>query len=226
SIMGASAALAGYDKAQRGGGGGWIDISQYETGLHFMSGALLNYHRDGVVAGRRGNRDDEAAPHNAYRCRDGKWLALSCWSDEEFHELARTLGAPDMADDPRFSTEPKRRDSIKALDDKLAKVMALRDASTTAGELQKAGLAAYPVNDIADLLEDTQLASRDMWRVREHGEIGPQTYGFPGFDLSLTPGEITGAAPLLGGDNDHVFRDLLGLGDDEYEAYARAGAFD
>jgi hypothetical protein len=38
----------------------------------------------------------------------------------------------------------------------------------------------------------------------------------PAFDLSLTPGDIRHAAPLLGGDNDIVFREFLGL--TEYEA--------
>jgi crotonobetainyl-CoA:carnitine CoA-transferase CaiB-like acyl-CoA transferase len=47
----------------------------------------------------------------------------------------------------------------------------------------------------------------------------------PGFDLSLTPGDISQAAPLLGGDNDVVFKDFLGLSEDEFEAYAAKEAF-
>jgi len=226
SIMGASAALAGYDWARRKRKGGWIDISQYETGLHFIAGALLDYHRDGIVANRRGNHDDDAVPHNAYRCKSGKWLALSCWSDAEFRTLTQVLEQPDLASDARFATAAKRQDFTATLDAELANVLAEREAEATAEILQKAGLTAYPVNDIADLMDDSQLASRNYWRVREHGEIGPQTYGFPGFNLSQTPGDITRAAPLLGVDNEFVFRQLLGLGDDEYATSVRAGAFD
>jgi len=56
--------------------------------------------------------------------------------------------------------------------------------------------------------------------------IGDQAYCFPAFDLSETPGEVTRAAPTLGADNDHVFRELLGLSADEFAAYAAGGAFD
>ena len=41
----------------------------------------------------------------------------------------------------------------------------------------------------------------------------------------MTPGEITRAAPLLGGDNDTVFKEILGMTDDEFEAYAERDAF-
>jgi crotonobetainyl-CoA:carnitine CoA-transferase CaiB-like acyl-CoA transferase len=55
--------------------------------------------------------------------------------------------------------------------------------------------------------------------------IGDQAYCFPAFDLSETPGDITGAAPLLGQHNERVCRDLLGMGAEEYAAYQEAGAF-
>ncbi len=47
----------------------------------------------------------------------------------------------------------------------------------------------------------------------------------PGFDLSATPGDIAHAAPVLGGDNEVVFKDFLGLSEDEFNAYAAKGAF-
>ena len=65
------------------------------------------------------------------------------------------------------------------------------------------------MNDIADLFSDPQLHARQNWRRRNHAVIGDQAYGFPGFDLSRTPGDITKAAPLLGGDNEFVFENML-----------------
>ncbi len=40
----------------------------------------------------------------------------------------------------------------------------------------------------------------------------------PGFDLSSAPGDISHAAPLLGGDNEQVFIDFLGLSEKDYDA--------
>jgi len=210
SVMGCSAALAALDQRRRTGKGTWIDISQYECGLHFMAGALLAYHRDGILTDRQGNRDPEAAPHGAYLCRDDCWLALSCWSNAEFQQLAEVLEYPELAGDERFATIANRHDNAEALDECLADCLRNRDAANTAEQLQLAGVGAYPVNTISDLFSDPQLAARRTWRRRKHEEIGEQAYLMPAFDLSSTPGDISHAAPLLGADNDVVLGEFLG----------------
>lgn len=224
SLMACTAILAALDHKRRSGDGCWIDLSQYECGVHFMAGAIFSYHRDGTITERNGNRDPLAAPHNAYRCRDDRWLALSCRTDAEFAELARVLDCGPLAKDPRFSIPASRQDNLQALDAVIADRLGARDAEETALALQEAGVAAYPVNNVADLFSDPQLVERRSWRPRKHGEIGEQNYLMPGFDLSSTPGDVTRAAPLLGGDNRFVFEDLLGLDRQELDAYEKAGA--
>jgi len=225
SVMSTSAVLAALDRRRRTGQGAEIDISQYESGLHFMASALFANHRDGIVAARRGNHDSEAVPHGAYPCLDDRWVVFSCRSDDEFATLARCLGQAALAEDPRFKAVENRRRNVEDLDRVLGEHCRELDSEAVAASLQAVGIAAYPVNTIADLFEDPQLRERRTWRRRLHGEIGEQAYVFPGFDLAMTPGEITRAAPLLGGDNDTVFKEILGMTDDEFEAYAERDAF-
>jgi len=224
SLMACAAILAALDRKRHTGKGCWIDLSQYECGVQFMAGAMFGYHRDGTIAGRNANRDRVAAPHNAYQCENDRWLALSCHTDSEFAALTRVLGCPDLADDPRFSGVADRHENLRALDAAIGAKMVSRDAEATAVALQEAGVAAYPVNTVADLFADPQLNARRSWRPREHGEIGEQNYLMPGFDLSSTRGDVTRAAPLLGGDNRIVFEDLLGLDRQELDAYVTQGA--
>ncbi len=47
----------------------------------------------------------------------------------------------------------------------------------------------------------------------------------PGFDLASTPGDVSRPAPVLGGDNGIVFRDFVGLTEDEFQAYTAREAF-
>lgn len=225
SIMGCSAALAALDRSRRSGEGTWIDISQYECGLHFMAAALYSYYRDGVIADRCGNADADAAPHGAYQCRGEHWLALSCWSDAEFAALANALHCEAMANDDRFSCIEMRRKNSQILDRILADRLRSRDAQETAESLQHAGVAAYPVNTVADLFTDPQLCERRVWRNRTHEEIGEQAYLMPGFDLASAPGDVTRAAPLLGGDNDIVFKEFIGLDEEQFREYEAGGAF-
>jgi crotonobetainyl-CoA:carnitine CoA-transferase CaiB-like acyl-CoA transferase len=225
SSLGASAVLAALDARKRTGGGTWIDISQYETGLQFMAGALLAFHDNGTIAERQGNRDDIAAPHGAYACRDEQWIAFSCWSDKEFERLAECLGQSALSGDERFSTPELRQRNHRELDELLATFCAGHDCRKLASSLQAASIAAHPVNSVADLFEDPQLAARNLWQTREHAEIGDQIYCMPGFDLSETPGNITHAAPLLGGDNEHVFKEFLGMSEAEFKEFEAQGAF-
>ncbi|MGB7543213.1 MAG: CoA transferase [Burkholderiales bacterium] len=226
STLGAAAVLAALEQQRRTGQGAWIDLSQYETGLHFIAGALLDYHAEGTIADRRGNRCDEAAPHDAYACEEGRWLALSCWSDEEFARLASAIGRGQLSRDARFAGLGDRQANAAELDRAIAAWCQGQDADCAAALLQRAAVHAYPVNTIADLFRDPQLVRQRTWRTRRHGEIGDQAYCFPAFDLSATPGDITAAAPLLGADNQTVFREFIGLSDDEYATCEALGAFD
>src|SRR5713101_1718709 len=109
SLLGASAALAAVIRSRRTGKGALIDLSQYECGLAFMGTALTDYFATGRLAERCGNDDPVAAPHGAYRCGDGEWVALSCWSDAEFAVLAKTIGAAALALEERFVSAAARR---------------------------------------------------------------------------------------------------------------------
>src|SRR2546430_8648910 len=80
SVLGASAALAAVIRSRSSGKGALIDLSQYECGLMFMGAALADFFATGQAAERCGNDDPVAAPHGAYPCADGEWVALSCWS--------------------------------------------------------------------------------------------------------------------------------------------------
>jgi crotonobetainyl-CoA:carnitine CoA-transferase CaiB-like acyl-CoA transferase len=225
SLLGCSAAVAGLVRSRRTGKGTSIDLSQYECGLLFMAGALQEYFATGRLAERCGNDDPEAVPHGAFPCRNGEWVALSCWSNDEFKALAGIIGQSRLALDADFATPAARRAHKGKLDEAISAWSGDRSAEAVAQTLQAAGIRAYPVVTMAGLFSDPQLAARRQWRVRRHPEMGDQAYCFPGFDLTEMPGDIVCAAPCLGNDNDFVCRDLLGLSDSEMEEFQQRGVF-
>jgi len=225
STLGAAAVLAALERRRRTEAGTYIDISQYETGLLFLAGPLLDYHLTGRIAERVGNEDPEATPHGAYRCKGDDWIALSCWSDGEFRSLAAAIGQPQWSSDTRFRTLAGRRAAAAEIDAGITHWTREREATAAAKLLQQAGVHAHPVNSMADLFTDPQLAARGHWSWQRHPEIGEHRYCGPAFQLSETPGRVTSAAPLLGADNDRVFRDILGLSQAECATLREAGAF-
>lgn len=226
STMGTAAVLAALERRRRSGIGAHLDVSQYECGLMFLAGPLFEYHRSGAVAQRAGNADPAAAPHGAWRCGDGEWMVLSCWSDAEFARLAQAIGWHAAVKEDRFRTLAARQRGAGEIDAAIAAWTGERAASAAAEALQAAGVHAHRVATMADLFSDPQLIARRQWRRRRHPVIGDQAYLFPAFDLSALPGDIRAPAPRLGADNEIVFREFLGLSTEQFDAACSSGAID
>ena len=63
------------------------------------------------------------------------------------------------------------------------------------------------------------------WAHLDYPEIDYQAHYFPGFDLSEQPGDVTAPAPVIGQDNELVFREFLGLSQEEYQELEENGVF-
>ena len=223
ALYGASAILAALARRRTSKRGAHIDLSQYECGLQFLASELLEFHTNGEVAHRRGNFDPSASPHGAYLCADGEWLALSVWSKDEFMRLAGLIGHSEWTQDKQFQSLAGRCEKANVIDAAITEWCGSLAAGAAATALQSSSIHAYAVNTVADLFCDPQLAHRGTWRLRPHPFIGDQAYYFPGFDLSDTPGDVTRAGPVLGGDNEKVYREWLGLSKAEFERYRDSG---
>jgi len=221
--FGAAAVLGALQKSRNTGKGSRLDLSQYETGLLFIAGALLEYHTTGKVAQRSENADPISVPHGAYRCIKDKWITLSCWSEEEFASLVEIMGNPELAKDSRFGSSDNRKKHEAELNQIISDWCRNLDAEQLAETLQNNGICSYPVNTVADVFTDPQLSKLKVWRWRRHPVIGLYAYMFPSFDLGDTPGDIYNPAPLFGGDNDIVFSELIGLDEKELKEYRENG---
>ncbi len=81
--------------------------------------------------------------------------------------------------------------------------------------MQEGGVPAGVVQNSEDLLNDPQMKHRQHFRVLTHADIGPHSYHAPAYKLSETPCDIKRAAPTLGQDNQYVYKEILGLTDDD-----------
>jgi crotonobetainyl-CoA:carnitine CoA-transferase CaiB-like acyl-CoA transferase len=217
--------MAGLDQRRRTGRGCHIDLSQYETGLQFMSSAVIDYHASGRIAGRDGNRDPAAAPHGIFPCRgEERWCAISVHDDVEWGRLRELL--PDWASAPQLQRAAGRKSKEAEVEARLGEWTREQDRDQLIGRLRAAVVHAAPVNDIADLHADPDLAAMGVWRPVDHPVIGRYMAEGPPYRLSETPAELVAAAPLLGEHNEHVLLELLGYSREEYERLEAAGALE
>jgi len=223
--FGGIAVLAALDRRRQTGEGAYIDLSQYETGLQFISSALLDYSANGTIANRDGNRDVMAAPHGCYPCKHDEWCVISCWDDQEWERLCRAAEQNSWLSDARFLTFTQRKENETELNQLIGTWTRRHSAEHLMWRLQTRGVHAARVNSIRNLFTDPQIALRNIWQKHEHPEMGDQAYRMVSYELSETPGSVRRAAPCLGADNEEVFCGWLGLSAREYEELWKQGAF-
>ncbi len=224
--FGLIAVLAALDHRRRAGQGQYIDLSQYETGLQFVSPALLDYEVNGRVISRMGNRSPHAAPHGAYPCRrEDRWCVIAVCTEDEWRVFCQATGHPGWAEDARFGSLGARKaheDELDALIGAWTSRFAPQEVMQT---LQAAGVRSGVVNRLSDLFADPQLEHRRIWRELPHPELERFHYEAPPFILSETPAELR-PSPLLGEHNTRVYREILGLADRDIEQLIADGVIE
>ena len=207
--------MAALDYRRRTGKGLYIDQSQFETGAHFIAPPIMDYFVNGRVMGRNGNRLPYAAPHSAYPCQgNDRWVAIAVFTDEEWQAFSRVVGNPEWTKDPKFATLLGRKENEDELDRLVGKWTVGYPAEKVEAMMQAAGVAANVVESNKDLFEDPQLQHRGYLQYLEHPVIGRHAYESPAFRLSKSPFRMF-PSPCLGQHNEYVYKEILGLSDDE-----------
>ncbi len=224
--VGALALVAALDYRRRTGVGQYIDFSQFEGAIHALGPAILESTANGREAGRLGNRDPEAAPHGAYRCKDGRYAVIACFTEAHWEGFRAAIGRPDWTDLERMRRKESRLREQKELDRHIGFWCAERTAAQAFKAMRGNGVPSGIVKSPEEMHRDPQLRHRGHYRVLTHPTMGERTYDSPAFRLSKTPGELTKAAPLLGEDNERVLKGTLGLSDEEYTELLMEGVLE
>lgn len=222
------ALLAALERRAQGGTGCYLDVSQVEAGVFFLSPQLAAFAAEGAPAERCGNDDAEHAPHGVYRCleQDGRqrYVAIAVTDDRQWHGLTTALCRDDLAGDARYATAPGRHQHRRDLDTELAAWTAERTAGEVERLLQSHEVPAHLALDSLDYELDPQLLHRGHLRRVPHPLHGEAVVEGPRYLLSQTPCVVSAAAPGLGEHTGQVLRDLLGYPPERVRALHETGA--
>ncbi|CAM3060487.1 CaiB/BaiF CoA-transferase family protein [Paracoccus nototheniae] len=202
----ATGILAALHHRDRSGQGQRVDVALYDAQLAWLINGATNMLVSGKAPRRLGNRHPNIAPYQTIETGDGT-LALACGNDAQFARLAGVLGAPGLADDPRFATNRARVAHVDALEAALLPLFAQGTAAAWERRLTAAGVPAGPVRSVAQVLADPDTVARGMLTTlpAEDGLPPLRLLGNP-LRMSATPVCAPRRPPFLDEHRDDILR--------------------
>ena len=210
---------------RRTGRGMYIDMSQFESAVHFMAPPVVDYFVNKRVADRMGNKCTYAAPHNAYQCLgEDCWCAIAVSTDQEWQSFCEVVGHRDWITDAKFVTLLARKKNAEELEGMITTWTISRSAEDIMEMMQRAGVPAGILETGEDLLErDPQIKHRRTFREVDHPRMGTHHPIASPFVMSRSSDEVR-SSPLLGEHNEYVLKQILGVSDDEIADLVISGA--
>jgi crotonobetainyl-CoA:carnitine CoA-transferase CaiB-like acyl-CoA transferase len=213
--------LAALLERERTGEGCVVDVSLYETAIGYIGYHLAGYLADGTIPGGEGTRFPMVAPYQVLETRDGE-LMVAGGNDRLFRALCEVVGLPELADDPRFRTNPDRVRNRDALVRLLEQRLRTETSATWHERLSAAGVPTAPVANVRDVAESPQTAALGILQRLDHPRIDGLT--LPALPLSFD-GERAlhpSAPPDVGQHSAEVLREI-GYTDEDIAELAEAG---
>ncbi len=207
--------------ARETGRGCDVDVNLFDSALAHLA-YLATWHLTAGYEPRRwpDSSHPSQVPSQVLPTSDG-WIVVMCAKEKFYRGLVRIMGAPELADDPRFGTFEARMENRDALS---AALKVLSRSRTTAEWLEalRGEVPCAPVNTVAQAVLEDQVAEGEMVLEMQHPQLGTvRQLASPIRVSGATPPRRVG--PALGEHTDEVLRDYAEATDDEIAAWRKDG---
>lgn len=188
------------------GMGRHISVSLYHALSDWMNVPYLQFAYGGKVPARSGLNHPTIAPYGSYLCADGKSVLFSIQNEREWAMFCRdVLGSPDLAADPRFSSNSDRVKNREALDAAITPIFAARVRDEMADRLHAAKIAYGRVSTLDDVARHPQ--NRYITVETPSGSVQMMAPG------AVADGVVPGFGPVpaLGRDTDRLKQEFAAI---------------
>jgi crotonobetainyl-CoA:carnitine CoA-transferase CaiB-like acyl-CoA transferase len=189
-MYGYSSVMAALFNRERTGRGERIDISMFECLTEWIMPPIYFWHGTGTVPTRPGVRHNQVVPYGGYPCADGL-VMLAVQNDREWRRFCSgVLNRPELAEDPRFTSNALRLANRRELEDMIEARFRPHTREVVLGWLEQADIPTSNSHTIPEVAAHPQLAARNRW----------VTVGVPGGTIPalLPPHNLRGVPPRMG----------------------------
>ena len=190
--------LMALQERQRSGKGQLVDMTLYDCGMSLLHPHAANFFLNGKRPPLLGNKHPNVVPCDKFSTGDGE-VFLVVGNESQFRKLVEILGIPELAGDPRFSSNKSRLENRDLLTQLLSQCFSTRDSLEVSVALLQGGVPIGPVMGIDDALAAEHSQSRSM--VIKRGNF--KALGTP-IKLSRTPGGLRHTPPRFAQDSEQI----------------------
>jgi CoA:oxalate CoA-transferase len=195
----------------------------FDATLGLSATLVARYAATGIAPRRMGNRHPSSAPFGAYRAADGFYV-VAVLNNKLFAAFARAIGAPHLADDPRFASDASR--CLHEAD--LRATIEAWSSALTIGEVNRmlgaAGIPVAPIRNLQEALESDHAAYRGLLTEVRRDDGHTKRVPSQPVKFSAYGANCVSPAPALGEHADALLQQL-GYDVDDIASLRERGAF-
>ncbi|MFN0096746.1 MAG: CaiB/BaiF CoA transferase family protein, partial [Dehalococcoidia bacterium] len=204
--------MASLHERAKSGLGQMVDISMLDCQISCLENAISRYHVSGEVPQPIGTRHPVSTPFQAFPTADGYVVvALGFGSVDQWALLCSLIETPDLIDDPRFNTGPKRTQNHGILEPLLEEAFRRRPTQEWLALFLEYEIPAGPIQTIDQVVKDPQVVARGMIHEVTHPKAGMIPIANTPVRLSRSESGIKGPPADLGQHTAEVLGAMLGL---------------
>jgi crotonobetainyl-CoA:carnitine CoA-transferase CaiB-like acyl-CoA transferase len=213
------AALVNRDKT---GEGQYIDLALLDVQAAVLANQAMNYLTTGQAPSRLGNKHPNIVPYQSFATANGH-IILAVGNDDQFRRFCELVNNPDLADDPRFTTNKQRVQNRASLIPIIEKIMKQRSSEEWLQKLDDENIPCGPINTIDKVFANEQIQHRGMQFEISHPLAKNISMVANPIQFSKTPNKYDKPPPLLGEHTDEILTEVLELDVAELDALKNRG---
>jgi crotonobetainyl-CoA:carnitine CoA-transferase CaiB-like acyl-CoA transferase len=207
---------------EKTGKGQRIDLSLLETQVAALVNIASSYLVSGEIPRRWGTAHETIVPYQGFETKD-KYVIVAVGNDQLWGRFCRVIGMPELADDPRFKTNPLRVKNRKECIGIIAPVMKTRPRDEWVRRLNDDAIPCAPINTMDEVFQNPQVLYRNMLVEMDHPKAGKiRLVGIPA-KYSESKASVRLPPPVLGEHTHEVLVEVLGFSNGQIESLRADG---
>lgn len=199
-IWAALGCVAGLFQRQSSGRGCVVDVSLLETALNWLGLVFASFFVTGEQPPRHRSGSVRLVVFQAFDTADRE-LVVAAANDRLFAKLARVLGHPEWAKDPRYTTNAQRIAHKNELIPQIERLFRERPSAEWIERLEAVGVPCAPINDLHQITAEPQFEALGMLQKMPENDV--DIIGLPvSFDGKRPP--VRRRAPRIGEHNQEL----------------------